>query len=196
MSVLSDKEIAERSVTRTPMIEPFTSFQKRVNDNGQKIISYGVSSYGYDARLGLSFKIYNNVINPRSVIDPKKVGDHSFYNVNLKPYEPLVIPPNSYVLGATMERFHIPRDVLAICVGKSTYARCGLIVNVTPLEPEWEGYVTLEISNSTPLPAAVYAGEGICQFIFLKAEQTCLMSYADKAGKYQNQSEGVTLAKV
>ncbi len=167
------------------MIEPFVEAQKR-----EGVISYGLSSYGYDARVSDEFKIFTNVDN--AVVDPKAFSDKSFVD---RRTEVCIIPPNSFALARTVEYFRVPRDVLVICVGKSTYARCGIIVNVTPLEPEWEGYVTLEFSNTTPLPAKVYANEGACQFLFLKAEGVCEVSYADRAGKYMRQ-RGVTLPRL
>ena len=167
------------------MIEPFVDAQKR-----DGIISYGLSSYGYDARVGTDFKIFTNVNS--SVVDPKNFDQQSFVDRNT---DVCIIPPNSFALARTVEYFRIPRDVLVICLGKSTYARCGLIVNVTPLEPEWEGQVTIEISNTTPLPAKVYANEGVCQFLFLKGEGPCETSYRDRAGKYMKQT-GVTLPRL
>ncbi len=167
------------------MIEPFVDAQKR-----EGVISYGLSSYGYDARVGTDFKIFTNVNS--SVVDPKSFDQQSFVDRNT---DVCVIPPNSFALARTVEYFRIPRDVLVICVGKSTYARCGIIVNVTPLEPEWEGHVTLEFSNTTPLPAKIYANEGACQFLFLQGDEPCETSYRDKAGKYQGQ-RGVTLPKI
>ena len=167
------------------MIEPFVDAQKR-----EGVISYGLSSYGYDARVGTDFKIFTNVNS--SVVDPKNFDQQSFVDRNT---EVCIIPPNSFALARTVEYFRIPRDVLVICVGKSTYARCGIIVNVTPLEPEWEGHVTLEFSNTTPLPAKIYANEGACQFLFLQGNEPCEVSYRDKAGKDQGQ-RGVTLPKI
>ena len=167
------------------MIEPFVDGQKR-----DGVISYGLSSYGYDARVGTDFKIFTNVNS--SVVDPKNFDQQSFVDRNT---DVCVIPPNSFALARTVEYVRIPRDVLVICVGKSTYARCGIIVNVTPLEPEWEGHVTLEFSNTTPLPAKIYANEGACQFLFLQGNEPCEISYRDKAGKYQGQ-RGVTLPKI
>ena len=167
------------------MIEPFVDAQKR-----EGVISYGLSSYGYDARVGSDFKIFTNVNS--AVVDPKNFDQNSFVD---RSAEVCVIPPNSFALARTVEYFRIPRDVLVICVGKSTYARCGIIVNVTPLEPEWEGHVTLEFSNTTPLPAKIYANEGACQFLFLQGNEPCEISYRDKAGKYQGQ-RGVTLPKI
>lgn len=184
MTVLSDTWIRTMAQDHG-MIDPFEERQKREGN-----ISYGLSSYGYDARLAPEFKIFTNVDN--AIVDPKDFSDTSFVS---RETDVCVIPPNSFVLSRTVEYFRIPRDVLVICLGKSTYARCGLIVNVTPLEPEWEGHVTLEISNTTPLPARVYANEGVCQFIFLKGDQPCETSYADRAGKYMGQ-KGVALARL
>lgn len=167
------------------MIEPFVDAQKR-----DGVISYGLSSYGYDARVGNNFKIFTNVDS--AVVDPKNFAANSFVD---RTADVCIIPPNSFALASTVEYFRIPRDVLVICVGKSTYARCGIIVNVTPLEPEWEGHVTLEFSNTTPLPARIYANEGACQFLFLQGNEPCETSYRDKAGKYQGQ-RGVTLPKI
>jgi dCTP deaminase len=184
MSILPDHWIREQA-QKNGMIEPFVDSQKREN-----IISYGVSSYGYDARVADEFKIFTNVES--AVVDPKDFTSASFVN---RKTDVCVIPPNSFALGRTVEYFRIPRDVLVICLGKSTYARCGIIVNVTPLEPEWEGHVTLEFSNTTPLPAKIYANEGVCQFLFLKADSNCEVSYRDRSGKYMGQT-GVTLPKI
>ncbi len=184
MSILSDRWI-RRMAQEKGMIEPFVDAQKR-----EGVISYGLSSYGYDARVGTDFKIFTNVNS--SVVDPKNFDQQSFVDRNT---DVCIIPPNSFALARTIEYFRIPRDVLVICVGKSTYARCGIIVNVTPLEPEWEGHVTLEFSNTTPLPARIYANEGACQFLFLQGNEPCEISYRDKAGKYQGQ-RGVTLPKI
>jgi dCTP deaminase len=167
------------------MIEPFVDGQVRDN-----VISYGLSSYGYDIRVTDEFKIFTNVHS--AIVDPKHFNSESFVDYK---GEVCVIPPNSFVLARTVEYFRIPRNILTICVGKSTYARCGLIVNVTPFEPEWEGYVTLEISNTTPLPARVYAYEGIAQVIFLAAEDVCSISYADRNGKYQKQ-QGIAMPRI
>jgi dCTP deaminase len=189
MGVLCDTQIRELIP-----IEPFASAGKR-----QGKISYGVSSYGYDVRVGSSFKIFTPT--PRTgqitVVDPKAFSPDLFVEVDCAELgvDHVIIPPNSFALCETVEYLEIPRDVLVVCVGKSTYARCGLIVNVTPLEPEWRGKITLEISNTTPLPAKVYADEGIAQLVFLKADRVCAVSYADKAGKYQDQV-GLTLPKV
>jgi len=184
MSVMPDSWIREMAQTRG-MIDPFTETLKR-----EGVISFGLSSYGYDARVSLEFKIFTNVDS--AVVDPKHFSSQSFVDREL---DVCVVPPNSFALARTVEYFRIPRDVLVICLGKSTYARCGIIVNVTPLEPEWEGHVTLEFSNTTPLPAKIYANEGACQFIFLKGEQPCEVSYRDRAGKYQSQT-GVTLPRL
>jgi dCTP deaminase len=184
MTILSDRWI-RRMAHEQAMIEPFVDAQKR-----QGIISYGLSSYGYDARVGTDFKIFTNVDS--AVVDPKNFADNSFVD---RTTDVCIIPPNSFALARTVEYFRIPRDVLVICVGKPTYSRCGIIVNVTPLEPEWEGHVTLEFSNTTPLPAKIYANEGACQFLFLQGNEPCEVSYRDKAGKYQGQ-RGVTLPKI
>lgn len=184
MSVLSDKWIKKMS-QENEMITPFVENQQR-GDN----ISFGLSSYGYDARVSNEFKIFTNIHS--TVVDPKNFSQESFVT---KKEDVCIIPPNSFVLASTVEYFKIPRDVLVICLGKSTYARCGIIVNVTPLEPEWEGHVTLEFSNTTPLPAKIYANEGACQFIFLKGDQSPEVSYADRKGKYMKQ-QGVTLPKI
>lgn len=167
------------------MIVPFEEKQVR-----QGVISFGLSSYGYDVRIADEFKIFTNVYG--AVVDPKGFDPKSF--VDFKG-EVCLIPPNSFALGRTVEYFRIPRKVMTICVGKSTYARCGIITNVTPLEPGWEGHVTLEISNTTPLPAKIYANEGIAQILFFESDEDCMVSYADKKGKYQAQ-QGVTLPKV
>jgi dCTP deaminase len=169
-------------IKRDIKIEPFAEGGPRPG-----VISFGVSSYGYDVRLGRRFKVFTNA--RCAVVDPKNFDPASFVDME---GDHCVIPPNSFVLGETVEYLEIPRDVIAICVGKSTYARCGIIVNVTPLEPEWRGRVTIEISNTTPLPAKVYAGEGIAQILFLRTDASCRTSYADKVGKYQDQ-EGLTL---
>ena len=181
--ILSDKWIREQA--KKGMIDPFVESQKR-----DGIISYGLSSYGYDARCSPEFKIFTNVNN--AIVDPKNFSPSSFVD---RETDVCIIPPNSFVLARTVENFRIPRDVLVICLGKSTYARCGIIVNVTPIEPEWEGHVTLEFSNTTPLPAKIYANEGVCQFLFFKGDQPCEVSYRDRAGKYMNQT-GVTLPKI
>jgi dCTP deaminase len=187
MSVLSDKQIVERCPWgNSQMIDPFFAEQRR---DGK--ISFGLSSYGYDIRVGTEFKIFTNVNN--CIVDPKAFDEKSFITVQTEEY--CIVPPNSFALAVSAEYFRIPRDILALCVGKSTYARCGIIVNVTPLEPEWEGFLTIEISNTTPLPAKIYANEGIAQLIFFRAEDVCKTSYLDKKGKYQNQT-GITTAKL
>ena len=168
------------------MIEPFVSQQVSQND-GNRVISYGTSSYGYDIRCSNEFKIFTNIRT--AIVDPKEFSDSSFVDFY---GDVCVIPPNSFVLARTIEYFRIPRNVLTVCLGKSTYARCGIIVNVTPFEPEWEGYATLEFSNTTPLPAKIYANEGVAQVIFFEASEPCETSYRDRKGKYQGQS-GVTL---
>lgn len=185
MTLKSDKWIRKMSLEQG-MIEPFFDNQVRSVEN-QKIVSYGLSSYGYDLRVGPSFKVFTNVYN--SIVDPKNFHEDSFVDIES---DKCIIPPNSFALAVSMEYFRIPRNILTICIGKSTYARCGIIVNVTPFEPEWEGYVTIEISNTTPLPAVVYANEGIAQVLFLEANQVCETSYADRKGKYMKQ-EGITV---
>jgi len=167
------------------MIEPFEDRQVR-----QGVVSYGLSSYGYDIRVADEFKVFTNINS--TVVDPKNFDSRSFVDIKA---DICIIPPNSFALAKTIEYFRIPRDVLTVCVGKSTYARCGLIVNVTPFEPEWEGFVTLEISNTTPLPARVYANEGIAQVLFFQSDEPCEISYADKKGKYQKQ-QGLTLPRL
>lgn len=181
MSLLPDHWIRTQAQQRG-MITPFVERQER-----QGVISYGLSSYGYDARVAEDFKIFTNVDN--AIVDPKNFSESSFVD---RQTDVCIIPPNSFALARTVEYFRVPRDVLVICLGKSTYARCGIIVNVTPLEPEWEGHVTLEFSNTTPLPAKIYANEGACQFLFLKADSACETSYNDRAGKYMKQ-RGITL---
>ena len=188
MSIKSDKWI-RRMAQGQGMIEPFEPGQVKQNDSG-RIVSYGTSSYGYDVRCAREFKIFTNINS--TIVDPKAFDPNSFVDVAS---DVCIIPPNSFALARTVEYFRIPRDVLTICVGKSTYARCGIIVNVTPFEPEWEGYVTLEISNTTPLPARIYANEGACQFLFLKGNEPPEISYADRAGKYMGQ-RGVTLPRL
>jgi len=170
------------------MIEPFEPEQVRANDSG-KIVSYGTSSYGYDVRCSTHFKVFTNINS--AVVDPKGFDDRSFVNVES---DVCIIPPNSFALASTVEYFRIPRNVLTICLGKSTYARCGIIVNVTPLEPEWEGHITLEFSNTTTLPAKIYANEGVAQVVFLESDEPCETSYLDRGGKYQGQ-RGVTLPR-
>ena len=184
MSIKSDNWIKRMALERG-IIEPFVDEQMRAG-----VISYGLSSYGYDIRVADEFKVFTNINN--TVIDPKNFDPRSFVDIRA---DVCIIPPNSFALAMTVEYFRIPRDVLTVCVGKSTYARCGLIVNVTPFEPEWEGYVTLEISNTTPLPAKVYANEGISQVLFFQSDEVCEVSYADKKGKYQKQ-QGLTLPRL
>ncbi len=184
MPIKSDKWI-RRMAQEHGMIEPFVDDQVR-----DGVVSYGLSSYGYDIRVADEFKVFTNINS--TVIDPKHFDPRSF--VDLKA-DVCIVPPNSFALARTIEYFRVPRDILTICLGKSTYARCGIIVNVTPFEPEWEGYVTLEISNTTPLPARIYANEGIAQVLFLQSDEVCERSYADKKGKYLRQME-VTLPKI
>lgn len=184
MSIKSDRWITQ--MAKQGMISPFCDHQVRSVDE-KRVISYGVSSYGYDVRCAREFKVFTNLNS--AIVDPKAFDADSFVTVNS---DVCIIPPNSFALAHTMEYFRIPRDVLTICLGKSTYARCGIIVNVTPLEPEWEGQVTLEFSNTTSLPAKIYAGEGVAQMLFLQSDEACLRSYADRSGKYQGQ-KGVTL---
>ena len=171
------------------MIEPFSENQVRMDEEGNKLISYGVSSYGYDVRCSNEFKVFTNIHS--AIVDPKSFDEKSFVDIES---DICVIPPNSFALARTVEYFRIPRNVLTICLGKSTYARCGIIVNVTPLEPEWEGHVTLEFSNTTNLPAKIYAGEGVAQMLFFESDEECQTSYKDRGGKYQGQT-GVTLPK-
>ena len=188
MTIKSDKWIKEMA-TNHKMIEPFQADQVKSNDGG-KIVSYGTSSYGYDVRCAGEFKVFTNINS--TMVDPKNFDDKSFIDIKS---DVCTIPPNSFALARTVEYFRIPRQVLTLCLGKSTYARCGIIVNVTPLEPEWEGHVTLEFSNTTPLPARVYANEGACQFLFLKGDIACDISYLERSGKYMGQ-RGVTLPKL
>ena len=180
----SDRWI-RRMALEHDMINPFSEKQVR-----EGVISYGLSSYGYDLRVADEFKIFTNVNS--TIVDPKKFDERSFVTMTV---DSVVIPPNSFALARSVEYFKIPRDVLTICVGKSTYARCGIIVNVTPFEPEWQGFVTLEISNTTPLPAKIYANEGLCQIIFFQSDEQCETSYADRKGKYQSQ-KGIVLPKL
>ena len=186
MGVMCDEWINHMAKTHG-MIEPFSPEQVR-KEGERAIVSYGTSSYGYDVRCANEFKVFTNIHS--AVVDPKHFVAESF--VDIVSDDVCIIPPNSFALARTVEYFRIPRDTLVICLGKSTYARCGIIVNVTPLEPEWEGHVTLEFSNTTPLPAKIYANEGVAQMIFLHAEQACAVSYRDRRGKYQGQA-GVTL---
>ena len=187
MTIKSDKWIKEMAMHHN-MIKPFQEDQVKTN-NGGKIVSYGTSSYGYDVRCADEFKVFTNINS--TMVDPKNFDDKSFIDIKS---DVCTIPPNSFALARTVEYFKIPRQVLTLCLGKSTYARCGIIVNVTPLEPEWEGHVTLEFSNTTSLPAKIYANEGVAQFIFLESDEVCESSYKDRAGKYQGQ-KGVTLPK-
>ncbi|MCY4148204.1 MAG: dCTP deaminase [Gammaproteobacteria bacterium] len=187
MSIKSDKWI-RRMARDAGLIEPFEARQVRETEAG-KVISYGTSSYGYDVRCSNEFKIFTNINS--AVVDPKAFDESSFVDFS---GESCMIPPNSFALARTVEYFRIPRNILTICLGKSTYARCGIIVNVTPFEPEWEGHVTLEFSNTTPLPAKIYANEGVAQVIFFESDEVCEVSYSDRDGKYQNQ-QGVTLPK-
>jgi dCTP deaminase len=187
MSIKSDKWI--RRMAAQGMIEPFEPGQVRHNAKDERIVSYGTSSYGYDVRCANEFKIFTNINS--AIVDPKNFCASSFVSLDA---DVCIIPPNSFALARTVEYFRIPRNVLTICLGKSTYARCGIIVNVTPLEPEWEGHVTLEFSNTTPLPAKIYANEGVAQMLFLESDEVCETSYKDRGGKYQGQT-GVTLPK-
>lgn len=187
MSVKADRWIRYMAQEQR-MIEPFEPDQIRAV-SGQRVISYGTSSYGYDIRCAPEFKVFTNICS--AVVDPKNFDPASFVDVNA---DVCIIPPNSFALARTVEYFRIPRNVLTICLGKSTYARCGIIVNVTPLEPEWEGHVTLEFSNTTTLPAKIYANEGVAQVIFLESDEACEVSYRDRGGKYQAQT-GVTLPR-
>src|SRR6266576_914156 len=181
MSIKSDRWIT-RMAREHQMIEPFVDDQVR-----DGVISYGVSSYGYDVRVGDEFKVFTNVYN--TVVDPKHFDPRSFVDITA---EVCIIPPNSFALASTIEYFRIPRDILTVCLGKSTYARCGIIVNVTPFEPEWEGHVTIEISNTTPLPAKIYANEGIAQVLFFQGDEPCEVSYKDKKGKYKHPAPRLT----
>src|ERR1700681_3430306 len=184
MAIKSDRWIREMA-QKHDMISPFCEKQMRVG-----VISYGLSSYGYDLRVADEFKIFTNVNS--AVVDPKQFDERSFVTVRA---DSIMVPPNSFALARSVVYFKIPRDVLAICLGKSTYARCGIIVNVTPFEPEWQGFVTLEISNTTPLPAKIYANEGLCQVIFFESDEDCEVSYKDKKGKYQAQG-GIVLPRL
>jgi dCTP deaminase len=184
MAIKSDRWIRKMALEHD-MISPFNEKQMR-----EGVISYGLSSFGYDLRVADEFKIFTNVNS--SIVDPKHFDSKSFVDVQT---DCCIVPPNSFALARSVEYFKIPRDVLTICVGKSTYARCGIIVNVTPFEPEWEGFVTLEISNTTPLPAKIYANEGLCQILFFQSDEPCETSYKDKKGKYQGQ-KGIVLPKL
>ncbi|HSW86003.1 MAG TPA: dCTP deaminase [Rhabdochlamydiaceae bacterium] len=182
MSLQSDRWIRQMAKTHK-MIEPFAETQVRQVD-GRKVISFGLSSYGYDLRVANEFKVFTNLHG--SVVDPKNFNENAFVHIE---GDACIIPPNSFALARSVEYFRIPRNVLTLCIGKSTYARCGIIVNVTPFEPEWEGFVTLEISNTTPLPAKIYANEGLAQVLFYQAEESCEISYADRKGKYMGQTK-------
>lgn len=189
MPVCSDKWIRRMAIEKQ-MIEPFTDGQVRAAEDGGRVISYGLSSYGYDLRVSNEFKVFTNVFN--TVVDPKQFDEKSFVHIET---DVCIVPPNSFALARSVEYFRIPREVLTMCVGKSTYARCGIIVNVTPFEPEWEGHVTLEISNTTPLPARIYANEGLAQVVFFLADEVCETSYKDRGGKYQAQ-RGITIPRM
>ena len=186
MSIKSDRWI--REMAGKGMIEPFEPEQVRYSGD-EKLISYGTSSYGYDVRCASDFKVFTNIYS--ATVDPKAFDERSFVDVS---GDVCIIPPNSFALASTVEYFRIPSDVLTVCLGKSTYARCGIIVNVTPLEPEWEGHVTLEFSNTTPLPAKIYANEGVAQMLFFQSDEQCETTYKDRGGKYQGQT-GVTLPR-
>ena len=188
MSIKNDRWI-QHMAEQHGMIDPFEPTLVNRNRHGDKIVSYGTSSYGYDVRCAPEFKVFTNINS--AIVDPKHFDSKSFVDIES---DVCIIPPNSFALARTVEYFRIPRDILTICLGKSTYARCGIIVNVTPLEPEWEGHVTLEFSNTTPLPAKIYAHEGVAQMLFLQSDQACAVSYRDRNGKYQGQT-GVTLPR-
>lgn len=188
MSIKSDQWI-RRMAEQCGMIEPFEAHQVKEVD-GRRVVSYGTSSYGYDVRCADEFKLFTNVYS--AIVDPKEFDPKSFVDIKS---DYVVIPPNSFALARTVEYFRIPRNVMTICLGKSTYARCGIIVNVTPFEPEWEGFVTLEFSNTTPMPAKIYANEGVAQVLFFEADEVCEVSYKDRGGKYQGQ-QGVTPPKL
>jgi dCTP deaminase len=188
MSIKSDLWIRRMAASQR-MIEPFEAGQVRTNAGGGRIVSYGTSSYGYDVRCAGEFKIFTNINS--TIVDPKNFDAGSFVDVAA---DVCIIPPNSFALARTVEYFRIPRNVLVVCLGKSTYARCGIIVNVTPLEPEWEGHVTLEFSNTTPLPAKIYANEGVARMLFFESDEVCDTSYKDRGGKYMRQ-QGVTLPR-
>lgn len=181
MGLQSDRWIREMAL-KHGMIEPFVDRQVRDAD-GDKVISYGLSSYGYDLRVAREFKVFTNINS--SIVDPKNFNENAFVHIES---DVCIVPPNSFALARSVEYFRIPRNVLTLCIGKSTYARCGIIVNVTPFEPEWEGYVTLEISNTTPLPAKIYANEGLAQVLFYQGAEDCEVSYADRGGKYMGQT--------
>ena len=189
MSIKPDHWIRHMSLNHR-LIEPFMEKQVKEIQGGAKLVSYGLSSYGYDIRVADEFKVFTNVYN--TIVDPKNFAENAFVNICTPE---CIIPPNSFALARSIEYFRIPRNVLTICLGKSTYARCGIIVNVTPFEPEWEGHVTLEISNTTPLPAKIYANEGIAQVIFFQSIEVCETSYKDRKGKYMNQ-EGIVVPRI
>ncbi len=189
MSVCSDKWI-RRMAKEKGMIEPFVDGQIKTLEDGSRAISYGLSSYGYDLRVSREFKVFTNIFS--TVVDPKNFDSKSFVDIDT---DVCIVPPNSFALARSVEYFRIPREALTVCVGKSTYARCGIIVNVTPFEPEWEGHVTLEISNTTPLPAKIYANEGLAQVVFFLADDVCETSYADRGGKYMKQT-GITIPRM
>jgi len=189
MSIKSDKWI-RKMAQEHQMLDPFIDGQIKKNEKGEGAISYGLSSYGYDVRCADEFKVFTNINS--AIVDPKNFCPSSFVDVKS---DVCIIPPNSFALARTVEYLKIPRNVLTICLGKSTYARCGIIVNVTPLEPEWEGHVTLEFSNTTTLPAKIYANEGVAQFLFFESDEECETSYADRAGKYMGQ-RGVTVPRL
>lgn len=182
MSLQSDRWIRQMAKMHG-MIDPFVEGLVREVD-GKRVVSFGLSSYGYDLRVGNKFKVFTNIYN--SLVDPKNFNENAFVDIE---GDTCIIPPNSFALAMSIEYFRIPRNVLTLCIGKSTYARCGIIVNVTPFEPEWEGYVTLEISNTTPLPAKIYANEGLAQVLFYQAAEACEVSYADRKGKYMGQTQ-------
>ena len=190
MSIKSDKWI-RKMAQEQGMLDPFVDGQVKKDDSGNGVVSYGLSSYGYDVRCADEFKVFTNS-RGSTIVDPKDFSPNSFIDVKA---DSCVIPPNSFALARTVEYLKIPRNVLTICLGKSTYARCGIIVNVTPLEPEWEGHVTLEFSNTTPLPVKIYANEGVAQFLFFESDEVCETSYADRAGKYMKQ-RGVTIPRL
>jgi len=189
MSIKSDRWIKKMAMDHQ-MIEPFSDELVKEVD-GNKIVSYGLSSYGYDLRVSNQFKVFTNVFS--SIVDPKKFHDNAFVHIE---GEYCMIPPNSFALAVSCEYFRIPRNVLTICIGKSTYARCGIIVNVTPFEPEWEGFVTLEISNTTPLPAKIYANEGLAQVLFFESNEVCATSYKDRKGKYMGQPQEIVMPRI
>jgi dCTP deaminase len=189
MPIKSDRWIRKMALEKG-MIEPFCDHLVRECD-GNRIVSYGLSSYGYDLRVANQFKVFTNVYN--SIVDPKNFDDSSFVHIEA---DTCIIPPNSFALAVSCEYFRIPRNVLTMCIGKSTYARCGIIVNVTPFEPEWEGFVTLEISNTTPLPAKIYAGEGLAQVVFFESDDPCEISYKDRGGKYMGQRKEIVMPRI